>query len=67
MVFFANYNPLDEIEKMLNISKNIIFSEKTPAFKLYILKLSKLSLHKLLQTKLKSKTWDEHLKLSKIK
>lgn len=115
-------NPVAEIEKILSISKNIIFStellptpiaepqdwwyyglehgqhisfysEKTfkfiakkynlnyvnlkslhiltekrmSNFKLKVLKLSRFGLHKLLQKKLKSKTWDDYLKVSKIK
>lgn len=114
-------NPIEEIEKMLSISKNIIFStellptpirkpeewwyyglehgqhisfysEKTfrfiakkynlnyvnlgslhiltekdiSSFKLKILKFTKFGLHKLLQKKLKSKIWDDHLKVSKL-
>jgi len=113
--------PLDEIEKMLSISKNIIFStELLPSnvpktedwwyygiahgqhisfysiktfefiakkydlkyinlgnlhiltekqiskFKLQILKFTRLGLHKYLQKKLKSKTWDDYLKMSKL-
>ena len=112
-------NPIDEIESLLKISKNIIFStellpnpipktedwwyygldhgqhisfysEKTFEFiatkynltysnlgglhilsekkilnlKLKILKFSKFGLHKLLQKQLKSKTWDDYLKMS---
>ena len=112
-------NPLDEIKKMLSISKNIIFttellpqsipkpedwwyyglehgqhisfySKKTFNFiankyglnysncgnlhilsqkkisnlKLKILKFTKFGLHKFLQKQLKSKTWEDHLKMS---
>jgi len=113
-------NPIEEIEKLLNISKNIIFStqllpdpipkpeqwwyygldhgqhisfysEKTLHFialkynlyyynlgglhllterkisklKLKILKFSKFGLHKLLEKQLNSKTWEDHLKMSR--
>ncbi|MBA3025316.1 MAG: class I SAM-dependent methyltransferase [Sulfurimonas sp.] len=115
-------NPMDEIESLLKISKNIIFStellpnpipkpqdwwyygldhgqhisfysEKTFDFiakkfnlnyvnlvglhllsekkisnlQLKVLKLSKFGLHKLLQKRLKSKTWDDYLKMSEKK
>jgi hypothetical protein len=112
-------NPIEEIEKMLSISKNIIFttellpqpipkpedwwyyglehgqhisfySQKTfnfiankyslnysnsgslhilsqkriSNFKLKILKFTKFGLHKFIQKQLKSKTWEDHLKMS---
>lgn len=115
-------SPIDEIEKMLKLSKNIIFStellpnpipipdkwwyyglehgqhisfysQKTFKFiakkynlnytnlgslhlltekkisnlKLKVLKLSKLGLHKILQKGLKSKTWEDYLKMSERK
>lgn len=115
-------SPLEEIEKILAISKNIIFStgllpdpipkpeewwyygldhgqhisfysektfqyiankynlnyinlndlhllteKKISALILKILKFSKFGLHKLLQKQLKSKTWDDYLKMSKSK
>ena len=113
-------NPMDEIESLLKISKNIIFStellpnpipkpddwwyygldhgqhisfysektfefiakkynlnyanlgglhilgeKKISNFQLKVLKLSKFGLHKLLQKQLKSKTWEDYLKVSK--
>jgi hypothetical protein len=115
-------NPMDEIESLLKISKNIIFStellpnpipnpqdwwyygldhgqhisfysqktfefiakkynlnyahggglhllteKKISNFKLKILKFSRFGLHKLLQKQLKSKTWEDYLKMSEKK
>lgn len=115
-------NPMDDIESLLKISKNIIFStellpnpipkpenwwyygldhgqhisfysektfefiakkynlnytnlgslhilteKKISNFKLKLLKFSRFGLHKLLQKQLKSKTWQDYLKMSEIK
>ena len=114
-------NPIDEIENMLSISKNIIFTtellpnpipkpqewwyygldhgqhisfysrktfefiakkynlqyvnlgglhlfsdKKLSSLKLKILKFSKFGFHKILQKRLKSKTWEDHLKMRNI-
>ena len=48
--------PMKEIENLLKIS----FYAK------FLLKFSKFRLHKLLQKQLKSKTWEDHLKMSKL-
>lgn len=117
---FEHYvNPLEEIEKMLSISKTIIFStellpnsipkpkdwwyygldhgqhisfysEKTlkfiaekyslnyqnlgamhiltdiqlPKYTKYLLKFTKFGLHKILEKRVKSKTWEDHIKVS---
>lgn len=112
-------SPLEEIEKMLSISRNIIFStellpntipkpnewwyygldhgqhisfysektlkyiakkydlhyinlnglhflteKKIPKYKIKLLKLTRIGLHKILQRDIKSKTWQDHLKMS---
>jgi hypothetical protein len=112
-------NPVQEIEKLLSISNNIIFSTETlpnpipdpeewwyygldhgqhvsfysektfeyiankyglnyinlgtfhvlskrklPTYAKYVLKFSKFGLHKILQKRLKSKTWEDYLKMS---
>jgi hypothetical protein len=48
----------------LNLGSLHILSErKIPSYTKYLLKLSKFGLYKLLKKQLKSKTWEDHLKM----
>lgn len=52
----------------INLGSLHILSEKVISkFKLKILKFSRFGLHKLLERQLKSRTWDDYLKMSRIK
>jgi len=46
-------------------SLHILTNKSIPAYTKLMLKFSKLGLHKVLQKKLKSKTWKDHLEMSK--
>ena len=42
----------------------MLTEKKISIFKLKVLKFTKFGLHKLIQKKIKSKTWDDYLKMS---
>jgi len=71
-ISFYNKKTFEYIAKKFNLNYinlgelHLLSDKKIPFYAKFVLKFSKFGLHKLLQKQLKNKTWEDHLKMSKL-